>query len=97
MAELVDAAIPEAVHAATGILFDVEKVAKDMLIRSARMRGGGVKSMVDLRNPSFLGAISDALARCIDRAGPNGEKTRGIYSGTLTNAIGDGAYDQEGK
>ena len=60
------------------------------------MKGGGVKSMVDLRNPAFLGAIMDVLPRCIDRSGPNGEKTRGIYNSTLANAIGDRAYDQGG-
>ena len=90
------AAILEAVHAATRIRFDAEKVAKDKLISPTRMKGRGVRSMVDLRKPTLLGAILNVLPRYEDQTGPNGEKTRGIYSGILTNAIGDGAYDQEG-
>ena len=96
MASLVDTAILDAVHAATGIRFDAEKVAKDRLRLPLRMKGGGVRSMVDLRNPVFMGAILDVLQRCIDRTGPIGEKTRGIYRSTLTSAIGDGANDQDG-
>jgi hypothetical protein len=96
MARLVDAAILEAVHAATRISFDAEKVAKDRLKLLARLKGGGVRSMVDPINPALLGALLYVLPRCIDRTSPNGEKTRGIYSKTLTSAIGDGAYDQEG-
>jgi hypothetical protein len=93
MASLVDAAILEAVHAATRIRFNAEKVAKDSLRLPTRFQGGGVRSMVDMRNPAFLGAILDVLPRCIDRTSPNGAKTIVIYSNTLTNAIGDGAYD----
>jgi hypothetical protein len=96
MAEWVDAAILETAHAATRIRFDAEKVTKDRLRLATRLKGGGVKITVDLRNPTFMGPILDVLSRCIDRTGPNGEKTRGIYSDTLTTAIGDGAYDQEG-
>jgi hypothetical protein len=87
----------EAVHAATRIRFDAEKVAKDRLRLPSRLKGGEVKSMLGLRKPaSFMGAILDVQPRCVDRTGPNGEKTRGIYSDTLTNVIGDEAYDQEG-
>ena len=91
-----DATILKAIHAATGIRFDEEKVPKDKLRLPGRLKCGGVMSMVDLRNPAFLGAILDVLPRCIDRTGPSGEKTRGVYNATLTEVIGEGAYDQEG-
>ena len=40
-----------------------------------------------------MGALLDVLPRCIDRAGPNGEKYEGIYSKLLSGAIGEEAYD----
>jgi len=92
----VDAAILEVCHATTGIGFGAEPVAKDMLRLPARLKGGGVRSMVDLRRPAFLGAILDILPRCIDIRGPNGEETQGFYSNMLTESIGRGAYDQDG-
>ena len=96
MAELVDVAILEVCHAATGIRFDVEPVAKDKLRLPARLKGGGIKSMADMRRHAFLGAILDILPRCIDIRGPNGEEMEGIYKSILTNSIGRGAYDQNG-
>ena len=36
------------------------------------------------------------LPRCIDRTGPNGEKTEDIYNGLLAGAIGRGACDTNG-
>jgi hypothetical protein len=49
--------------------------------------------MTDLRRPAFLGALLDVLPRCIDRRGPHGEETEGIYNNILTNSICRGAYD----
>jgi len=77
MAELVDAAIIEAVHVATGIDLNADDVAKDKLRLSARLKGGGLRNMTNLRRPAFLGAILDILPRCIDKKGPNGEVTKG--------------------
>ncbi len=74
MAEIVDATILEVCHAAVGIGLDAEPVAKDKLRLPARHKGGGVKSMMDLRRPAFLGAIRDILPRRIDKRGPNGEE-----------------------
>ena len=91
-----DAAILEVCHATTGIRFGAESVAKDMLGLPARLKGGEVKSMGDLRRPAFLGVILDILPRCIDKRDPNGEKTMGFYSSILTKSIGIGAYDQDG-
>ena len=63
MAELVDAAILEVVHAATGIRFDAEQVAKDRLRLHARLKGGEIvlRSMEDIRRPAFLGAFLDVM------------------------------------
>ena len=36
------------------------------------------------------------LPRCIDKTCPNGERTEGVYNDLLTEAIGKGAYDQNG-
>jgi hypothetical protein len=52
--------------------------------------------MVNLGNPTFLGAIMDVLPICIDITGPNREKTGGIYNATLTYSILEGAWDQKG-
>jgi hypothetical protein len=75
MAELVDAAIMEVVHAATGIRFDAERVAKDRLRQPARLKGGGIRSMGDMQQLAFMGAILHVLPSCIDGTRPNGEKT----------------------
>jgi hypothetical protein len=53
-------------------------------------------SMEDIRHPAFLGALLDVLSRCIDREGPNSEKTEGIYNGLLAEAVARGAYDANG-
>ena len=96
MAELLDLAIVEAVHSATGIEFDAETVAKDKLRLSARLKGGGIRNMVELSNLAFLGAMLDILPRCIDRKDQEGEKTTGVYNRQLTNVIGEVAYAAEG-
>ncbi len=49
MAELVNATILEVFHAATGIRFDAEQLAKDKLRLPARRKGGGIRSMEDMR------------------------------------------------
>jgi len=96
MAELVDVAILEAVHEAAGIEFDAETVAKDILRLPTRLKGGGIRSMVDLIVPAFLGATLDILPRCIDRKDQEGEKTKGVYNRELIDVIGEGAYYVEG-
>jgi hypothetical protein len=83
MAKLVYAAILEVVHAATRIRFDAVQVAKDTLRLPARLKVGGIRSMEDIRRPAFLGALLDVLPRCIDRSGPDGDKTEGIYNRLL--------------
>ena len=52
--------------------------------------------MVDLKRPSFLGAMLDILSRCIDKKDQDGEKTKGIYNRKLTDVIGEGACDAGG-
>jgi hypothetical protein len=96
MAELVDVAILEAVHATAGIEFDAETVAKNRLRLLARLKGGGIMSMVDLRRLAFLGAMLDILPRCIDNKDQEGKKTKEVYNKQLTTVIGEGAYDVEG-
>jgi hypothetical protein len=81
---------------ATGIRFYAEHIAKDRMRLPARLKGGGIKRMADLRRPAFLGALLDVLPKCIGRIGPSGEVTEGIHNNILTNAIGRGAYDQNG-
>ena len=96
MVELVDAEILEVVLAATGIRFVAQEMAKDTLRLPARLKGGGDRSMVGMRRTAFLGSILDVLPICIDKNGPNGEKTEGIYNDLLKEAIEKGAYDQGG-
>ena len=96
MVELVDVAIIEAIHAATGIELFAETEAKDILRLPPRLKGGEIMSMVDLRRPAFLGAMLDIMPRCIDMKDHEGEKTKGVYSIQLTKVIGEGAYDAEG-
>jgi len=92
----VEATILEVCHAAMGIWFNAEPIAKNKLRLPARLKRGGIRSMTYLRRSTFLGAILDILPTCIDRRGPNGEETEGIYSNVLTNSIGMGVYDQNG-
>ncbi len=66
MAELVDDAILEVVHADTGIRFVAEQIAKDILRLPAILKGEGIKSIADLRWPTFLGTLLDILLKCID-------------------------------
>ena len=81
MAKLVDAVIVEAVHAVTCIIdFNVEVIAKDRLRLQARVKGGGIRSMMDMRRPVFLDAILYILPRCIDSKAPTGELTKEIYN-----------------
>ena len=96
MAESVDAAILNVCHAATCIRFNVEPVAKDRLRLPAWLKGGGIRTMPDMRRPVFHGAILDILLRCIDKRGPNGEEIEGVYNNIPTKSIGRGAYDQDG-
>ncbi len=96
MARHVDCCIMEAVHVATGVNFEAEVMAKERLRLPARMKGGGVKSAMDLRYPAFLGALLHILPRCIDRKDTSGEITRGTYTDQLTAAIGEGAFDEAG-
>ena len=58
----------------------------------ARMKGGGMMSISDLRRPAFLGDLLDILPKCIDHKAENGEVTRGFYAKKLTEAIGEGTY-----
>jgi len=96
MAEIVDATIMEAVHAATGIDFNADDVAKDTLRLPARLKGEGLRIMTNLRRPAFLGAILDILPRCIGRKGPNEKLAKRVYIKQLTNAVGREAYGAEG-
>jgi hypothetical protein len=63
MAEIVDVAILEAVHATTGINFNADYVARDRLRLQVKLKGGGLRSMSELRRTSFMGAILDTLPR----------------------------------
>ncbi len=38
----------------------------DMLKLQARLKGGGIMSQVDMWNPSFVGALLDALSKMVD-------------------------------
>jgi hypothetical protein len=84
MVETVAVSIMEAVHAVTNIDVNADEVAKDILRLSARLKEGGVRSVMDLRRPTFLGAVLDILPRCIGRRGPDGEEIQGIYLSILT-------------
>jgi hypothetical protein len=96
MAKHVDCCIMAAVHAATGVNFDTEVMAKERLRLPARMKGGGIKRVMDTWYPAFLGALLDILPRCMDRKDNNGEITKGTYSDQLTAVIGEGAFDEAG-
>ena len=88
MAALVDACILETVEASTEIDFEEEEVAEERLRLSARMKGRGVKKLIDLRIPAFMGALLGILPRCIDIAEENGEVTKGYYNQHLTKKSG---------
>ncbi len=96
MTEHVDRCIMEAVEAATGVEFNMDKTAEARLRLPARMKGGGIKSTADTRRPAFLGALLDILPRCVDRKAENGEHMPGYYAEQLTEEIGRGAFDQDG-
>jgi hypothetical protein len=55
MAQLVDGSIMEAVQAATSIHFDQDEEAKDRLWLPARMKGGDIKRLEDVRYPTLWG------------------------------------------
>ena len=88
--------IMEAVHAATGVDFDGEEVARERLRIPARMKGGGIRRATETRYPAFQGAHLDVLPRCIDRTEDNGECSKGYYTQQLKEAKGEGAFDSEG-
>jgi len=92
----VDCSIMEAVHAATGLNFDTEVMAKERLRLPEIMKGGDIKRATDTRYLSFLGALMDILPRCVDMKESNGEITKAIYSDHLTAVIGEEAYDEAG-
>ena len=96
MAETVDLCIMEAVHAATGVSFETEKMAKERLRLPARMKGGGVKRATNKRYTAFLGALLDVLQRTFDKEDKNGEVSVGVYSRQMTHINGEGAYDADG-
>ncbi len=50
-------------HAATGIDFDQDEGAKKRLIFPAKMKGGSIRRMEDLRYPTFWGALLDILPK----------------------------------
>jgi hypothetical protein len=93
MARMVDGAIMEGAQAATIIYFEQTDAAKDKSRVPARIKGGGIKRLEDVRYPTFLGALLEILPRCIDRKKGDGEIERGCYSEQLTDVIGAGAYD----
>ncbi len=97
MVKTVDLCIMEAVHAATGLNFEIENMAKERLRLPARMKGGGVKRATHKRYPAFLGAMLDVLPIMIDREYENGEVTVGVYSSQMKHVIGEGAYNAEGQ
>ena len=86
----------EAVHATTGVDFDIEEAAQERLKIPARMKGWGIKKVEDTRYPAFLGALLDVLPRCVDITEANGECNPGYYTQQLTEVIGEGAYDNNG-
>jgi len=96
MADHVDCCIMETVQAATGVDFDGEEVARERLRIPPRMKGGGIRRATETMYPAFLGALLDVLPRYIDRTKDNGESTPGYYTQQLKEAIGEGAYDNEG-
>jgi len=78
----------EAVQAATGINFDQDEEARSRLRLLARMKGGGVKKLEDVRYPTFLGALLDILPRCVDVKEEKGVVVKGYYADPLTGVIG---------
>ncbi len=86
----------EEVQVATGVNLDTEVMAKEKLRLPARMKGGGVKRAMDIRYPTFLGALLDILSRSVDKKDGNGETMKGVYSDQQTGVIGVGAYDEAG-
>ena len=92
MARRVDCCIMQAVHAATGVNFDTEVMAKERLRLPARMKGGGIKRTTDSWYPAFMGALLDIMSRCVDMKERNGEVTKGTYSDQLTEVVGEGAF-----
>jgi len=73
----------EAVHASTGVDFDLESATRERLRLPARMKGGGIKKAADIRKSAFLGTMVDVLPRCIDTRIENGKDMPGYYAEQL--------------
>jgi hypothetical protein len=93
MAKAVEGALLEATERAKRIDFGSEEMTRLRLHIPARLTGGGIKSISELRHPTFVGAILDILPRCIDTRDEKGETTKGIYTKQLRDIIGEGAFD----
>jgi hypothetical protein len=76
--------------------FDAEVMAKERLQVPARMKGGGIKRALEVRYPTFLGALLDVLPRCVDMKDKNGEIVKGNYSDQLTEVIGEDTVNEAG-
>jgi hypothetical protein len=63
MAEMVEGRLLKAAERATGVNLGTDKLAHRRLGIQARLKGGELKSLMELRHPTFFGAILDMLSR----------------------------------
>ena len=55
---LIDAALLEAATAATGVDFANSEISRRRLRLPARLRGAGVRSLVETTNAAFVGSVN---------------------------------------
>ena len=91
MAGHVVCCIMEAVHAATGVVFDLESAAKERLRFPARMKEGGIKKAADTRRPVFRGLYDTRRASEMHR---HEDRKLGGNAGVLLGAAYKG--DRQG-
>ncbi len=93
MAEIVEGALMEAAERAKGVDFGADELAYKRLGILTRLKGGGIRSLRDLRQQASLGAILDMLPRCIDNKDDEGGTIKDIYTRHLGDIIGEGAFE----
>jgi hypothetical protein len=96
MVELVRGALLEVAEWTTGVDFGSKDLSRQRLHIPARLKGGGIRSVYDLRQPTFVGAIFDILPRCNEIRDDKGEIVKGVYSEQMGDIIGEGAFDTTG-
>ena len=89
---IVDEALIQAATAATGVDFAGSEISRKRLRLPARLRGAGLRSLVETTNAAFIGSVNQALPRFLDHVDSAGERVAGFFP-SLSSWFGAGSFD----